>query len=106
MLIDGEILDADAPSASHGDRGRTLEFGVGPSAPGLFQKPTLDAAPGDRPYGLGRIVLAIAHPRRTVTGLIADDATNIVEQGLFVLGSQQGLVALADGFQFTMQPAL
>jgi hypothetical protein len=45
-------------------------------------------------------------PRHTVTGLIADDATDVVEQGLFVLGSQQGLVALADGFQFTMQPAL
>ena len=80
-------------------------FRVGPGDVGLGEIPVLDPGPRHGTHGLGLVIPGIAHPGHAVAGLVADDAADVVEERLFVHGSHQDLVAVADGPQFAVQTA-
>ena len=64
----------------------------------------LDPGPGHGANGPGIIVLGIPHPGHGVAGHLADDATDVVEQDLFVRCLHHDLVAGADSPQLPVQP--
>jgi hypothetical protein len=102
--IIAEILNDNDPSITDGSAGRAAaRIAVGPTQVHLFEKASVSPSAGNRPNRLGRVILSISHPRHAVSGLVADDPANLVQQGLFVFGSQQGLVAHADGTHFPIQ---
>ena len=102
--VGGEILRGALSAPDGASAGAAPPFRVGPGKPGLFEIPILEPGPGDRAYAPGVIVFGISHPGHSVTGLVADDAADVVEQGLLVLGPHQELVTVADGQQLAIQP--
>ncbi len=105
--VGGDVLDAYRALAAHGGSFRAAaEALVGPGERYPVEKRVFDTAPGNRTDRAGRIVLAISDPGHPIPGFVADDAADVVEQGLFVLCTQQRLVAGAQRAQFAVQPPL
>ena len=102
--VGAEILNAGTLSAAEGDSAGTAPaFRVGPGQASLFEKAALDSGPGNGTDGFGCVVFRITHPDHAIASIVADNAADIVKQRLLVLGPHQGLVAVADGAQFTVQ---
>ena len=99
------VLNADAFSGAKGGPDDAAPFfRVGPGDPLAFRDdPLVDSGAGDRTHGLCGVVLGKRHPRYAVAGFLADDAADVVEQGLLVDRAHQRLVAHADGSVFANQ---
>src|SRR5271166_6346600 len=100
-----EILNAasfPAPDGRSGGAASTLR--VSPSKADSCEISFLGPCPRDRAHALGLVVLGIGHPRHAVARLLADDSADFLEQALLIGGAQEGLVAVADGSQFAIQP--
>jgi hypothetical protein len=92
----------------HGARLARAEGGADRAAPALrvgpgdvhrLQVAFFKAVLRDGPDGLGLVVFREANPSQPIAAVVHHDTANLIQQFRFVRGSNQRLVALADGFE-------
>ncbi len=104
LRVRGEVLTRDALAAPNGRSARAVPpLDIRPGEARLLEVPALGPGPRDRVYGLRVVGFGIAHPAHAVACLVTDDLTHVVDEALFVFGSNQDLVAAADGSELSIQ---
>ena len=102
--IGGVVLEADGAAGANGGSDRAASpIRLGPGDLEEIEIPVIESGRGDRAHALGLVVFGETHPRHAVSGFLANDAADVVEQSLLVDRAHQRLVAHADGSVFANQ---
>ena len=75
--------------------GAPAPFPVGPGQVQRLQVPFVETGMGDGPHRFVIVVRGIADPDHGIAAILDDDSADLLQEGRFLLGAHEGLVAAA-----------